>query len=99
MIKKSILLITLFVAGLFSYGQNSDKAKALLDDLQKDLNEYFTMYNVLPEKKRKGVAMEVYQKLYTLRELYSRSRNAFPEEAQKMMEQFGEINAMVRQDL
>ena len=78
---------------------DKDKAKALLDDLQKDLNEYFTMYKVLPEKKRKGVAMEVYQKLYTLRELYSRSRNAFPEEAQKMMEQFGEINAMVRQDL
>ena len=33
MIKKSILFIALFAVGLFSYGQNSDKAKALLDEV------------------------------------------------------------------
>ncbi|HKK58057.1 MAG TPA: DUF2723 domain-containing protein [Salinivirga sp.] len=78
---------------------DKDKAKDLLINLRDDLNAYFIMYKNLPPAKRQGVAMEVYQKLYMLRELYNKSSNTFPEEAREMMEQFGEINALVRQDL
>ncbi len=44
MIKKSILLITLFAVGLASYGQNSDKAKALLDEVYVKVQRYDHIY-------------------------------------------------------
>ncbi len=44
MIKKSILLIVLFAAGLFSYGQNSEKAKALLDEVYNKVQSYDNIY-------------------------------------------------------
>ncbi len=44
MIKKPILLITLFAGTLFSFGQNSDKAKALLDEVYNKVKGYDNIY-------------------------------------------------------
>ncbi|MCB0373303.1 MAG: outer membrane lipoprotein carrier protein LolA [Muricauda sp.] len=44
MIKKHILLIALSVVGLFSYGQSSDKAKALLDEVYAKVKSYDNIY-------------------------------------------------------
>lgn len=44
MIKKYILFITLSTVGLFSYGQNADKAKALLDDVYNKVKSYDNIY-------------------------------------------------------
>ena len=44
MIKKSILLIALFAVGLSSYGQNSGKAKALLDEVYNKVQSYDNIY-------------------------------------------------------
>ncbi|MCK0159729.1 LolA family protein [Allomuricauda sp. F6463D] len=43
MIKKSILLLTLFAFGI-SYGQSSDKAKALLDEVYNKVQSYDNIY-------------------------------------------------------
>lgn len=44
MIKKYILFIALSTVGLFSYGQNADKAKALLDDVYNKVKSYDNIY-------------------------------------------------------
>ncbi len=44
MIKKSILLIALFAVGLSTYGQNSGKAKALLDEVYNKVQSYDNIY-------------------------------------------------------
>lgn len=42
--KKHILLITLFASTLFSFGQSSDKAKALLDEVYDKVKSYDNIY-------------------------------------------------------
>ncbi|MFC4220095.1 LolA family protein [Flagellimonas marina] len=44
MIKKHILLIGFLVTGLFTFGQNSDKAKALLDEVYNKVKSYDNIY-------------------------------------------------------
>ena len=44
MIKKHILFIALAVVGFFSYGQSSDKAKALLDEVYAKVKSYDNIY-------------------------------------------------------
>ena len=44
MIKKYILFIALSTIGLFSYGQNADRAKALLDDVYNKVKSYDNIY-------------------------------------------------------
>jgi outer membrane lipoprotein-sorting protein len=44
MIKKHILLIGFLAVGFFSFGQNSDKAKALLDEVYNKVKSYDNIY-------------------------------------------------------
>ncbi|WP_285654735.1 outer membrane lipoprotein carrier protein LolA [Allomuricauda sp. NBRC 101325] len=44
MIKKYILFIAVFAVGIASYGQNSDKAKALLDEVYNKVKSYDNIY-------------------------------------------------------
>lgn len=44
MIKKHIFFIALFATAFFSYGQNSDKAKALLDEVYDKVKSYDNIY-------------------------------------------------------
>lgn len=44
MIKKHILFIALFASAVFSYGQGSDKAKALLDEVYNKVKSYKNIY-------------------------------------------------------
>ncbi|WP_190808903.1 outer membrane lipoprotein carrier protein LolA [Flagellimonas sp. S3867] len=44
MIKKNILFVGLFALGLFSYGQNSSKAKTLLDEVYGKATSYDNIY-------------------------------------------------------
>ena len=42
--KKNILFVALFTVGILSYGQNSDKAKALLDEVYNKVQSYDNIY-------------------------------------------------------
>lgn len=42
--KKNILFVALFTLGILSYGQNSDKAKALLDEVYNKVQSYDNIY-------------------------------------------------------
>ncbi|PLX20204.1 MAG: hypothetical protein C0599_09490, partial [Salinivirgaceae bacterium] len=75
---------------------DKEKSQALMDDLTKDIYEWFEMYKKLSPEKQEGAQMEIYRKLYLAQELLNKTRNQFPEEHQRMMKEFSEIRSMIR---
>ncbi len=73
-----------------------EKAEKLLNNLKANLDSWFTMFKTIEPEKREGATMEVYQRMYLLRQLHNAARNEFPEISRELLEQYSEINQMVQ---